>query len=79
MGTWVEIPTAQLLILALLALILTQIGEKIAFEIHKRWMNRTGRRLVCQDSDCTFVITSNLPEVTQKVMEDHKQGAHLTQ
>jgi len=78
-GTWVEIPTAQLLILILIAFVLTQIGEQIAFYIHKRWMNRTGRRLVCQDPDCTFVITSNLPAVTEKVMEDHKQGAHLTQ
>lgn len=79
MGTWVDISTPQFLILLFVGFVLTQIGELIAFHIHKRWMNRTGRRLVCQDLGCNFVITSNLPAVSEKTMEDHKQGAHLTQ
>lgn len=76
MGEWVDIPAVQMITIVLFVFVLTQIGEKIAFVIHQKWLDRTGRRMTCQVEDCVFKISSNDPEATKFIMEKHQSDVH---
>jgi len=77
MGVWVDIPLVQAIVLILLGVIASKIGDGIQERINRSHALKTGHRLECDASGCNFSISSSDTSVAKGIMESHRESFHL--